>query len=73
MKINIRKDRMTKDERWRALFNREPLDRIPVFGFAGGFSTVNSGLSAAAAYNQPKKLFDAVTRTSEKFGWQDPL
>lgn len=62
---------MTKDERWLALLNREPLDRIPVFGFAWGFSAVHCGLTVADAYNQPKKLFDAVTKTAQEFGWQD--
>jgi uroporphyrinogen decarboxylase len=71
MEIKIRKPRMTKDERWFALLNRKPLDRIAVFGFAGGFSAVHCGLTVADAYNQPKKLFDAVTKTAEEFGWQD--
>jgi len=34
MKIKLKKGRMTRDERWLALLNRQPLDRIPVFGFA---------------------------------------
>jgi uroporphyrinogen decarboxylase len=69
--IKIRKDRMTKDERWISLLNRKRLDRIPVFAFAFGFCTIHSGLSIADAYNKPEKLFDAITRTSAKFGWQD--
>ena len=71
MEINIRKGRMTKEERWVALFNREPLDRIPVFGFAGGFSTLHCGLTVADAYNQPEKLSNAVIQTAAEFGWQD--
>lgn len=71
MKINIRKDRMTKEERWMAMLNREPLDRVPVFAFAGGFSAIHCGLTLADAYNQPQRLFEAVTETAAKFGWQD--
>ncbi len=71
MEINIKKDRMTRDERWRALLNRQPLDRIPVFGFSVGFSTVQCGLSIADAYNYPEKAFSAQTETAIKFGWQD--
>lgn len=71
MEINIRKDRMTKDERWKALLNRAPIDRIPVFGFAPGFSAVQCGLTIAEVYNEPRKNFDAITQTAAKFGWQD--
>ena len=71
MEINIKKDRMTKDERWIALLNRQPLDRIPVFGFASGFCTVHCRLTVADAYNNPKKCFDAVNKTTKDFGWQD--
>jgi uroporphyrinogen decarboxylase len=71
MKISIKKDRMTKDERWLAMLNRQPLDRIPVHGFAQGFSAVHCGLTIADVYNKPEKAFDAITKTSAKFGWQD--
>jgi len=71
VKINLRKDRMTKDERWIALLNRQPLDRIPVYGFAMGFSTVHCGSTIAEFYNKPEKAFNAVTQTTAEFGWQD--
>jgi len=51
MEINIRKDKMTKDERWLEMFNRQPLDRIPVHGFSQSFFTVHCGLTIADAYN----------------------
>ena len=73
MEINIRKDRMTKDERWLAMFNRQPLDRIPVFAYALGFCAVYCDLSIADVYNIPEKAYDAVTRTTAEFGWQDLL
>jgi hypothetical protein len=34
MEINLKKDKMTKGERWTALFNRQPLDRIAFYGSA---------------------------------------
>jgi len=71
MKINIRKDRMTKYERLLAILNRQPTDRIPVWGFAMGFTTLHCGLSIADAYNNPKKMFDAINSTTAEFGWQD--
>ncbi len=71
MRISIRKDRMTKDERWLAMLNRQPLDRIPVHGFAQGFSAVHCGLTIAEVYNRPERAFHAITKTSAEFGWQD--
>jgi uroporphyrinogen decarboxylase len=71
MDIKIRKDRMTKDERWTALLNRQPLDRIPVYGFAMGFFTVPRGLAIGEYYNNPEKAFNAATQTIAEFGWQD--
>ena len=71
MEINVRKDRMTKDERWMAMLNRQPLDRVPVYGFAMGFCSVHCNLTIADAYNSPEKLFDAATQTTAEFGWQD--
>jgi uroporphyrinogen decarboxylase len=71
MEISLRKDKMTKGERWTALLNRQPLDRIAVYGFASEFSVIHSGLPIAAAYNRPDDFFNAITHTTAKFGWQD--
>ena len=71
MKINIRKDKMTRDERWLAMLKRQPLDRIPVHGFSQSFSAVHCGLTISDAYNNPEKVFHAMTKTATKFGWQD--
>lgn len=62
---------MTRDERWLAMLNRQPLDRIPVHGFALGFCTVHCGLSIADAYTKPAKIVEAATKTAAEFGWQD--
>ena len=71
MKINIKKDRMTKNERWLALLNKQPMDRVPFYAFAMGFSTVNAGYTIVDLYNDPKKNFDAMTKTANKFGLQE--
>jgi len=71
MKIDIRKDRMTKNERWIAMLNRQPMDRIPFYAFAMGFSTIHSGNTIADLYNRPQKNFDAMTKTADKFGLQE--
>jgi uroporphyrinogen decarboxylase len=67
----LRKDRMTKNERIVALLNRQPVDRIPVLEWSFGFSTVYQGLSIADFYNNPQKNFNAVTQTAQEFGWMD--
>ncbi|MBA7687059.1 Uroporphyrinogen decarboxylase [subsurface metagenome] len=62
---------MTKNERWVALLNREPMDRIPVLGAALGFAVVNAGLSIVDFYNDPQKSYDAQMRIADKFGFQE--
>jgi uroporphyrinogen decarboxylase len=71
MEINIRKDRMTKDERWEAILNGKPTDRVPVWGWALGFAVVNYGLSIVDFYNDPEKSYKAQMKTAEKFGFQE--
>ena len=71
MEINLKKDKMTKDERWVALLNRKPMDRVPVYGWAIGFSMVNTNLSIVDFYNQPQKSYDSQMKTADKFGFQE--
>jgi len=71
MDVNLKKDRMAKNERWVALLNRRPLDRVPVCGFTGGFSLVHTGLSIADFYNEPRKSYESQMRVAEKFGFQE--
>ena len=71
MEINIKKDKMTKDERWVALLNRKPMDRVPVMGMALGFMVVNAGLSIVDFYNNPKKSYEAQMKTANKFRFQE--
>jgi uroporphyrinogen decarboxylase len=71
VEINIKKSKRTKNERWVALLNRQPVDRIPVFGPSFGFAAVNAGLSIVDFYNNPQKSYDSQMRTAEKFGFQE--
>lgn len=71
MEIKLRKDRMTKQERWLALVNRQPMDRVPFYAFGGSFSTINAGYTIADVYNDPQKNFDAYRKTADKFGLQE--
>jgi uroporphyrinogen-III decarboxylase len=71
MKINLKKDKMTKDERWVALLNRKPMDRLPVTGGAMGFSMVQTGLSIVDFYNNPRKSYESQMKIADKFGWQE--
>jgi len=67
----LRQDSMTKDERMIALLNRQPLDRVPVWGFSIGFPAVNVGYAISDMYSDPQKAFDAMTWTTEQYGLQD--
>ncbi|MFC1919827.1 uroporphyrinogen decarboxylase family protein, partial [Chloroflexota bacterium] len=71
MQIDLKKDKLTKNERWAALLSRKPMDRTPVMGAALGFAMVNTGLSVVDFYNNPQKSYDAQMQTMDKFGFQD--
>lgn len=71
MEIKLRKDKMTREERWQALLNRQPMDRIPVYALYMGFATVNAGLPLVDWYNNPQTSYEGQLRTTEKFGVQD--
>lgn len=71
MEIKIRKDRMTKWERWEALLNYQQPDRVPVWSFGIGFNAVYTGLSIVDAYTNPAKVVESVETTTRDFGWQD--
>jgi uroporphyrinogen decarboxylase len=71
MEIKLKKDRMTKDERWDAILSGKKPDRIPVWGWALGFAVVNQGLSIVDFYNDPKKSYEAQMKNADKFGFQE--
>lgn len=69
--MGLKPDRMSRDERMVALLKRQPLDRIPVFGFLLGFPAVNVGYAIADMYSDPQKAFDAMQWTTDQYGFQD--
>ncbi|MDD5093337.1 MAG: uroporphyrinogen decarboxylase family protein [Dehalococcoidia bacterium] len=72
----LRQDRMTSDERLVALLNRKPVDRVPIYPLAVGFSVVNAGFTIFDAYGDStgKKSADATRWMNEQYGFnQLPL
>lgn len=66
----FRQDRLTERQRFEALLNRKPIDRVPFDPFARSFAAVNVGYPIAAMYEDPKRCFEAISRTHEMFdGW----
>jgi len=64
----FRQDKMTEEKRWKALMNRQPIERVPIFLFAIGFSAHNVGYSLFSAYEEPEKSFRAQVWTNEMYG-----
>ena len=64
----FRQDRMTEKERFEALLNRQPVDRVPfnLFGFV--FSAVNAGYPKSVWHSDPEKSFEAMRRAHEMYG-----
>jgi len=46
----LKQDKMTSDERWVALLNRKPVDRMAIHPMALGFSAINSGREILSVY-----------------------
>jgi uroporphyrinogen decarboxylase len=67
---NLRKDRLTDEERKEALWSRQKPDRVPIWPLCFGFSAVNAGYSIGDYYRDPKKCADAQRWTGEQYGWQ---
>jgi len=68
--MSLKQDKMTSSERWVALLNRQPLDRVPIVGLALGYSGLNVGYTIGDMYTDPQKTFNAQTWTPEQYGWQ---
>ncbi|NTW71804.1 MAG: hypothetical protein HGA49_06130 [Eubacteriaceae bacterium] len=58
---------MTYQERYNALLNKQPTDRIPFFHRGYGFCAKNTGFSIADIYEDPEKSYLAQSRTAEQF------
>jgi uroporphyrinogen decarboxylase len=66
--VQFRQDRMTEKERSEALFNRQPVDRVPFEMMAIAFAAAMVGYSKVDVYKDPEKSFWAQLRTQEMFG-----
>jgi uroporphyrinogen decarboxylase len=66
--MSKRQDRMTSQERIAALYNRQPVDRVPFVHRGYGFSARNVGYPIADIYENPFKSFEAQTWTAEMYG-----
>lgn len=69
VKVNFRQDRMSKNDRIKALLNGQPVDHVPFYPFILGFATRNVGYSTATIYKNPRKSFDAQMWTQEQYGF----
>jgi uroporphyrinogen decarboxylase len=63
-----KQDRMTSQERIEALYNRQPVDRVPFVHRGYGFSARNVGYPIADIYEDPQKSIRAQAWTAEMYG-----
>ena len=70
--MELRQDRMSSEERLKAMFENKKPDRIPIGAMATIFSSKNAGYSRTDAYGDPEKSFYAMLWTAEQYGW-DPI
>ncbi len=67
----LNRGQMSSEQRLSLLLNRKPVDRIPFFSFAQGFSTLNTGYSIADYYYDPEKSFHALKATARQYDFAD--
>jgi uroporphyrinogen decarboxylase len=67
--MNLKKDKLTCNERIEALFMYQKPDRVPICGMGSLFSCRNYGYPIEYVYNEPQKSFEAQVRTNEMYGW----
>jgi uroporphyrinogen decarboxylase len=65
-------DRMSSKERMDALLCGKPVDRVPLFLFARGFSAATMGMSLSDFYATPPKSLAAQVWTSRMYGQDEP-
>ena len=62
--------RMSAKERWEALMNRQPVDRVSFFTMGNfNFCYRNVGCTVFDAYTNMQKCFEAQRKTAEQFGY----
>jgi uroporphyrinogen decarboxylase len=70
--MHFKRDRLTSEDRIKALFDGCTPDRVPLGMMSTGFNTVNAGMTVYDAYADPEKSFTAMQWTTEQYGW-DPV
>jgi uroporphyrinogen decarboxylase len=68
----FRGDEMASKERMDALLSGKPVDRVPLFLFARGFSAATTGMSLTDFYINPRKSLEAQVWTSRMYGQDEP-
>ena len=68
----LRGDRMTSRERMDALLKGDPVDHVPLFMFARGFSAATTGTRLSHFYTSPRKSLHAQIWTSGMYGQDEP-
>ena len=63
------KARMSEQERWNALLNRQPVDRASFLTMGNAvFSCTNVGYTVSDAYANARRSFDAERKTADQYG-----
>lgn len=68
--MELKQDRMSRQERLQALYNYEKPDRVPIMECGSTFCMVNAGYKVADLYSHPRKAFNALMWTCEQYGWE---
>jgi uroporphyrinogen decarboxylase len=67
-------DKMTNVERWKAIFNGDPVDRVPVFPLCQGHSVIANGHANVGAYYEfPDVAYRCGKITREMYGYDQPI
>ncbi len=68
--MGTRQSRMTVGERWKAIINRKPVDRVPFFVMGINiFCCKNVGYTVEDTYNNVQRAFDAQVKSAEQYGY----
>jgi uroporphyrinogen decarboxylase len=63
----FRQDSLTERERFEALLNREPVDRVPFYMWELSFAAMTVGYQRVVTFTDPAKSFEAFRRTHEMY------
>lgn len=65
---HLKQDKMQENERWEALFNRQPIDRVALSLSCIGFAARNVGYPLVDIYEDAEKCFWSQVWTNEMYG-----